>query len=372
MRRIDRYFLAETLTPAAVGIVMLLLLLIGNVLYGLLYMLYEGAPVRDLGRVLLLSMPTVLLQAVPGSLLLGTSLALNRLEREREILALRMAGTRLLRLVAPFLGLGVVISLGMFALQERVIPQTTREVSRLIFRLQMGSPTTVVPRDVVFKVGQNFLYVRDIDPKAGTLHKVVVCKLESNGGLTWLSIPLAENRDGHWYFQADPVTNEPPRLYTFAPTGELSQYLEVTGRDSWLNLTKDVWNYMADPPAKPEELTYQELRALQTGVRGAGMAYSAGLFLTPQVLTFLVHRRFAVPLSGLVAILIAIPLAIRFGRNGGYVGLLLAMVLAFCFVVAQQWAQVLAIKNLLPPIIAAWAPDAFFGFLGLGMLLGEE
>jgi lipopolysaccharide export LptBFGC system permease protein LptF len=47
-------------------------------------------------------------------------------------------------------------------------------------------------------------------------------------------------------------------------------------------------------------------------------------------------------------------------------------VVAFCFVVSQQWMEVLVDNSYLHPVIAAWAPDGFFGILGIILLFREE
>ncbi|HEY3378285.1 MAG TPA: LptF/LptG family permease, partial [Armatimonadota bacterium] len=89
MRRIDRYILSEMAVPALVGGFLVLLLLVGNQLYMLLRYLYQGVPAHDVLLTLLYYTPGVLMMAIPAALLLGTALGLNRLERDREILALR-------------------------------------------------------------------------------------------------------------------------------------------------------------------------------------------------------------------------------------------------------------------------------------------
>lgn len=374
MRRVDRYLLSEMLTPALVGVVMMLMLLIGNVLYGVLLRLYEArAHTTDILAVLFYNLPAVLMQAVPGSLLLGTALGITRLERDRELLALRMAGARLKRLVLPYLVVGLLASALLFVLQETVIPGAVHTANRIMYNLMYNSPSAFIPPDVVFKVQDKFLYVREVNPTLKTLRTVVILKVDRDS-LTLFTIPKATNRNGHWFFAPDPVTKVPPQLFVFSANGDLKESYVITGQDNWLNLKEDVWNYMADPPKQPEELTIGELRSLQTGLRGAGIGYMPGLFLTPPQLSFYFHRKMAMPLAALVAVLIAVPLAVRFGRTGGYVGLLLSMLVAFFFVISQQWAAVLAVKSapLLDPVIAAWAPDVVFGLLGLVLLWYAE
>jgi len=376
MRRIDRYLLAEMTIPAVVGVMILLLLLIGNVLYSVLLFLYGGASPHIIGQILLYRLPEVLLQAIPGALLLGTALALNRLERDRELLALRMAGMRLKRTIVPYIILGLLAAVGIFALQETVIPRTTHQAELLTRQLTWGTPTAVVQQDVFFKTDNYVFYVGEVDTKQQVLRQVLVYKKDANT-ITLLVIPWAENHNGRWFFKADPATKEPPLIYKFGSNGtrtlDITQYGTLDGAQNYIDMKGDVWNYISDQPSRPEELTFVQLLSFLKSVRGAGIGISGNtLSLTPKSLVFFLHRKLAISLAPLVAILIAIPLSIHFGRSGGYVGLLLSVVVAFFFIISQQWAQVLAVKEMLDPILAAWAPDAIFGFIGIVLLFFEE
>lgn len=382
MRRIDRYALSEMIVPALVGVVILLILLLGNWLYVLLrYALVDGAASRDILLLLWYRLPGLLLQALPGSLLLGTALALNRLERDRELMSLRLAGVRLLRLVLPFILLGLLCAGFLFILQEFVINKSTLEAEKLQRKLMMLSPTTVVQPDVMFKVGSDtYLYAKTVDMSKKLLSGVIVMRVEATGR-TWMVIPEAENQDGRWIFHRDPYTGTPPMIYYFTTQGDLkmSRVMIVDGVDeaqSWLDIkeNRSLWAYMVDQPATPDAMTLRELLTMRYGgIRGPQLG-SFGFYLDPQKMDFYIHNKISIPLSALVAVLIAIPFSVRFGRSGGYVGLLLSVLLSFFFVISQQWAKVLVESPTthFSPILAAWLPDIVFGLLGLGLLLKEE
>jgi lipopolysaccharide export system permease protein len=154
--------------------------------------------------------------------------------------------------------------------------------------------------------------------------------------------------------------------------GKMTDYTDITGPDSWLNMKEEVWGYVSDQPSTPDEMTFRQLRSYYNGLRGAGVGVAPSVPLSPDGLIFNLNRKIAAPLAALVGILIAIPLSVHFGRSGGYVGLLLSVMVAFFFVVSQQWAQSLSINHLMNPVLAAWAPDAIFGVLGVGLLIREE
>lgn len=380
MRRIDRYALSEMILPALVGVVILLVLLLGDWLYSLLrYSMVDGVPARDIALLLWYRLPSLLLKAIPGALLLGTALALNRLERDRELMSLRLAGQRLLRLVLPFLVLGALFSIMLYCIQERVIvPYTVKAEEMQQKMVSRGYIPTPVP-DVMFKVGSDmFFYAHSVDTVNKTLSGVIIMRLDQFGRTsTWMTIPEAVNENGHWIFHRDPVTGTSPTIYFFDGNGayQMSRYMTVDGVDeaeSWLNIpgTRSLFSF-ASVQQTPDTMTLQELLMLRAG---KGSARGVSTFLEPSKLDFFIHSRISVPLSALVAVLIAIPFSVRFGRSGGYVGLLLSVMLSFFFVISQQWTRVLTESpNVhLNPVAAAWLPDLVFGLLGLIFLLREE
>jgi lipopolysaccharide export system permease protein len=365
--------LKEMLVPAIVGALLVLLMLVGNVLYALLYQMYEfRATAGEVGRLLWYQIPGLTMQAVPAAMLLGAALALNRLVREREVLAMRMTGARVVRLIMPFLVLGVAFSGLLFYLQERVIPQTTREATKLFAQIQWRRPIMVVQQDVVYRVQEKILYVKEVDARNKVLRDVYMVEPLGGGRVRIMTVPLAYYEGNVWVVRGNPAANARPQAWEFDAKGEMTRILEP--EDGMLNIQQTASDFLINPPSKPEELTIPELLAIRNSFRGSAPTYGINrVRLEPQQLTFYLHRKFAAPLAALVAVLIAVPLAIRFGRQG-FVGLLVAAVGAFLFVVMQQWAQVLAVKSepLLHPIIAAWAPGGFFALVGLVLLFFEE
>jgi lipopolysaccharide export system permease protein len=381
MRRIDRYLLKEMLVPAMVGGVLVLILLAGNSLFMLLKSLCTGVPPRDIVWTIIYFVPTMLMLAIPASLLMGVTLSLNRLVRDRELMTLQMSGVRLTRTVLPFIVLGLLAAGVLFYLQERVIPYTTHEALKLSRKLAFGSPAALLEPDTVKKYGNYLVYAQKVDPNTQTLQGVTIMQISPSGDgtSTWFVIPLAENDHGVWTFKADPATGAQPYIYAFGPTD--IDYAAKIGTDSNFKLPSGLFDAMGDTRSTADEFTLREmLDSQRQGIRGAlgGYGLSNGVILTRGRLDYFINKKLAAPFAALVAILIAIPLSVRFGRSGGYVGLLLSVLVAFFFVIFQQWTDVLATTgvlaetNRLQPILLAWAPYAAFGLLGLILLFREE
>jgi lipopolysaccharide export LptBFGC system permease protein LptF len=66
---------------------------------------------------------------------------------------------------------------------------------------------------------------------------------------------------------------------------------------------------------------------------------------------------------------LAIPFALSMGKRGSLTGIAAAIGVAITYWVIQSTFQQLGNVNLLPTLLAAWAPDLLFGLAGTYLLL---
>ena len=78
---------------------------------------------------LVLRSPEYFVLALPMSMLLGSLTAYSSLSRFSEIIAMRGAGLRPIRLMVPCVIGGLIVSGLTFYLNDSVVPQTTRQAS---------------------------------------------------------------------------------------------------------------------------------------------------------------------------------------------------------------------------------------------------
>ena len=83
------------------------------------------------------------------------------------------------------------------------------------------------------------------------------------------------------------------------------------------------------------------------------------------------YNKFALPFASVVLALVSLPLAIRFGRGGGFAGVLIALGLFFLYVQGYVVFKQLG-GSVMAPMLAAWTPNVFFGLVGLFLLWREE
>jgi lipopolysaccharide export LptBFGC system permease protein LptF len=114
-----------------------------------------------------------------------------------------------------------------------------------------------------------------------------------------------------------------------------------------------------EPPAyfKTEEpiaelMTYRELRDYIDRLRASGVN------VVPLVVEL--QRKLAFPLVTVVMTLLAVPFAVTTGRRGAMYGIGVGIVLAIVYWVTLSLLAALGKGGLLPPLLAAWAPNMLF------------
>ena len=128
MTRMDRYLLGEMLLPFVSGVLLIIVMLVGNTLYPLIENIAKySIPLMVIAKLVAFNLPVLLVLTLPAATALSAAWAVNRLARDSEVTAIRMAGVPLRRLFLPIFGLGLTASLLAFVVGDRVVPPANRE-----------------------------------------------------------------------------------------------------------------------------------------------------------------------------------------------------------------------------------------------------
>src|SRR3989338_10631245 len=102
MKIIDRYVSSEMIGPFLIGVVGFILVLTVDLLFTMADLIInKGVPLWAVLKLLVYKLPSLLVMTFPVSTLFGTVMALGRLAKDNEIVALRTSGVTLFRLSVP-------------------------------------------------------------------------------------------------------------------------------------------------------------------------------------------------------------------------------------------------------------------------------
>jgi len=370
MRLLDRYLLRELLVPLGYCLCGFLLFWVSADLFVTLGDFQrKGLVARDIAEYYLVSMPEFLVLVLPIALLLALLYALTNHARHQEITAIRAAGVSLWRLSAPYLGVGLAASLGLFAINEFWAP-TSDDRAKAILKRHLApdpnAPARSEYRNLCFdntrdgrrwRIGvYNFETGAMIDP--------AVYPIEPGGSKPWeLRAERAKRANGVWTFynvlvlkeSADPNSPPVPTLRTnVLAVPEFSETPEEMNSEIKISESKKLSAAKkADVPIK-DLVYYLRLHPL--------LSYADRAWLYTKL-----QGRLAAPWTCVVVVLIAIPFGAAGGRRNVFVGVAASIVICFVYFVLQQLGLALGTSGHVPAWLAAWFPNLSFGSAGLWM-----
>ncbi|MDP7292926.1 MAG: LptF/LptG family permease, partial [Verrucomicrobiota bacterium] len=128
MRLLDRYLIREWFVPFTICLAGFMVLWIAFDLINELSDFTEaGLGVAEIVRYYWMTLPGNFFVVVPVALLLSLMYAINQHSRHHEFIAIRNAGVGMLRMSAPYLVVGVLLSAGLFWSNEKWLPNGLRE-----------------------------------------------------------------------------------------------------------------------------------------------------------------------------------------------------------------------------------------------------
>lgn len=280
-------------------------------------------------------------QLFPAAMLLAAGASVTALRRRGEVTAVLALGGSPRMLFGPIAAVGVLLAAGGVAFDEFIATQAGRNVDELhVQRFQSwGDYRLFYSPKRWYRVGDDFLFLKgektgDVQHDVSLFHLGEGFSLSKRLDAKSMS-PLSDGRwrleqVEQWRFEGDELSR--------THVEQLDLSLPGTSVDTFRIRT-----------GRPEQMRFFELleqRALREKVG-----------LPVQRYTLAVHQRFAYPLTGLVAAMLAVALSLRRERRGQ---LTLALVEGF-FIAVGLWSSMVVFKTLavserMPPALAAWAP----------------
>jgi lipopolysaccharide export system permease protein len=372
MRLLDRYFLRELLIPLGYCLGGLLVLWIAFDVYGNLNEFQrDGLLGWDIAEYYLVEAPEILVVILPVTLLLALLYSLTNHARHNEITAARVAGVSLWRLVVPYLGVGLLISLGSFALNELCVPKSAEAAKRILTRrLGPGSGLAEAgeARELAFRNERDRrdwvigLYNTD----TGEMLNPVVGWHDAEGSYLQILARRAARVNGVWTFY------------------DVEEFKTDIHTNLWPGPVLET-NLLAMPEFSetPEQIKSEIKISSSLALPGTGKTKKSDMSVA-EILNYLrlhphpslssrcwlytkLHGRLAAPWTCVVVVLIAIPFGAVSGGRNVFMGVAGSIVICFAYFVVQQFALVLGASGYLAPWLAGWLPNLSFGLTGLGL-----
>jgi LPS export ABC transporter permease LptG/LPS export ABC transporter permease LptF len=301
------------------------------------------------------SLSPIILTIVPFAFLVAALVTIASLVRSAETTALLAHGISLYRTTAPILVLAVMAGGLLFVFAERIVPTAASEADRLRFLLKGQAPPVSNLGGAWFRGDAGRFYAADAyDPASRIAAGVSVLQIDPS---TWR---LVSRQDAARARLA-------PGKGLFAEDGWIRTFTQGNA----LAIRRD-GPFFIDAPeaaagfasgqADPRQMTYRELARFIEVRRRAGAGTAA--------LATGLHQKTAAAASAFLLTLVGLPFAFAYGRRGAVAGVGVALFLGLTYLFLSALLISFGEQGAIPPLIAAWAPNVFFGLGAAWGLLG--
>src|ERR1700737_4374656 len=167
MKILTRYILKEMVGPTALGFAFYTSMILMRQLFDMAGMIISRSLAPGVvGKLLLLSLPNIVVLTVPMSLLFGILIAVGRLSSDSEIIAMRALGISTRTIYLPVFLFSFAVFLLNLYLMNVVLPKGNTEFASL--RAEVFTSTVekeIQPRRFYDDYENLMIYVNDIDPQ---------------------------------------------------------------------------------------------------------------------------------------------------------------------------------------------------------------
>jgi len=139
----------------------------------------KGLSWQVIAEFFLLSIPFTVAMTIPMAVLVAVLYAFSRLASENEVTALKAGGVSTRGLMVPVLAVAVLLSMGMLAFNDQLLPRANHELAVLQLDILRKKPTFALRSQVINTIREGGLYLRAtrIDEETSHLHDVVIYDL---------------------------------------------------------------------------------------------------------------------------------------------------------------------------------------------------
>jgi len=353
---LDRYIIKEVMSFVALAVAALTIMLIVRTLFESTDMLINKKVAwLYVVQLLFYRLPAYLVLTFPMSLLASSELAIGRLSTDGEITAMRAAGISLRRVVIPFVVAALVISILSFLINDYIVPEANRAHRNIMRENVLKIGPSYIRRNVFFRDAENrYFYVNRFDEKNMVMQDIMVYEFTREKSPRTITA-----KKGKWV--ADTWKLENGTIYNYDEEGGIAYEMTFATMD--IIVKEDLEKFFKNQRA-PQEMNSKELKQQISILQQAGA--------DTKNFEVILHMKYSVPFSGLIFVLLGVPLGLQIKKGSKATGIIISIVLIFIYYIFVSTTRSLGNGGMLDPALAAWLPNIIFAILGIIIIFGAE
>jgi lipopolysaccharide export system permease protein len=308
---------------------------------------------RDVGAVVeyaIWRLPELAVFLIPFSVLMATLLSLAKFERGNETLALKSAGAPYYQILLAFLPAVGLVAVLHFVLTDQIVPGAINHLMVHDLYVDKKSKSDEEDQRVWVQDGDVVVSVGQVEKQGLELFNIHLYRRDDAGNIT-------EQKFAH-----HAVFDLGTRKWTLE---KVEDTMVVPGHPTdVVSIPTETWDTKLGPQEfselieRPQAMTTKRLWSFATSAQiGVRPTYFYETWL---------QKRVALPVSSILMILLAAPVALSFGRRdkGVASGMAIGFGLGFLYFITEGLVQSLGESGAVPPFFAAWLPALLFASIG--------
>jgi lipopolysaccharide export system permease protein len=291
-------------------------------------------------------------------------MAFGRLMADNEINALRTSGVPFKRIVRLPLVLGLVMFATSYWINENVVPKSTDLSTRTFYQIVYKTQSLPIEPNL-FRVDpatNNTFYVGSVDADNRTMHDIKIFK----PGRTTQIQEIVTAKTGSLR-DAELILLQPTIMH-FKPSGEVDgDVISPKTMSVGLPLAETAENFLSSAYNDPYTM---DSKQLSNDIKVRKATGQGGSDLAKREISL--AQKLSYPFASFIAVLIALPLAVRFGKRGRALGIALSLVTMFVYWALESIALAFGRNNTIDPYVAAWIPNVVMAFAGGYLIFSED
>lgn len=322
--------------------------------------LKKRVPIFQVIKLITYSLPFVIAQSAPFATLVGFLMCIGRLMTDNEILIIRASGLSYKLILLPVLALGMIISIISFGINDFLLPLGTLSYNRLYKEIIYSNPGVELESNSIKRMQNSTLIIGQV--KDRDVSDLLFFDTDANGNQRIISAgkTVIVNPSDPTILMQLKMTNP---FLTIINKKERESLDYLKSDEALMNVFSSTLFPKSSTGTNPREMTSYDLSK-----RIKDMKTKPEKFTTRQINVFEVEffKKYSLPFGSLFFALLAMPLAILFGKvNGQTIGLIVGVLISVLYWAMLILGQTFGIRNGVNAFLAMWLPNILVGVSGL-------
>lgn len=320
--------------------------------------LKQRVPLADVAKLILYSLPTVISQSAPFATLVGFLMCLGRLATENEILILRASGQSYKIILIPVLILGLLISIVSFFVNDYLLPLGYINYTKLYREIQTSNPAVALEPNSVKRTSDKTLVIGNVS--GDDVSDMIFFDTDSDGNqriIVAANTSVKQTKASGVLMQ---LSMDDSTVAIFSKNNK-TDFDVMTAENLQLNIFESTIS-SGNKGTSPREMTsydlYEKIGEMKTQTD-----------ITPKVMNQYIlefHKKFSIPFGALFFAILALPLALLFGKhNGQTIGLIIGIVISVLYWAVNILGQIFSSRSGVGGAATMWIPDIVIGISGI-------